>query len=82
MLTNAGFADFTLEDVRVPMYFGEDADDAYRFVLGVSGWMADGLDDDTHRCALEALRSSIAAHATPEGVQYESAAWIVTAARP
>lgn len=27
------------------MWFGSDPDDAHRFVLGLLGWMLDGLDD-------------------------------------
>ena len=30
---------------RRPMWFGTDAEDAHRFVLGLMGWMLDGLDE-------------------------------------
>jgi len=63
------------------MWFGHDADDAYRFVLGLLGWMLDGLDDAGRARALDGLRSTVTAHETDGGVIYESAAWIVRATR-
>jgi hypothetical protein len=64
------------------MWFGADTEDAYQFVLGLMSWMLDGLDEDRRAGALDALRTTIAAHETPQGVVYESAAWIITATRP
>jgi hypothetical protein len=63
------------------MWFGHDADDAYRFVLGLLGWMLDGLDDAGRAHALDGLRATVTAHQTDGGVNYESAAWIVRATR-
>ena len=44
LLLGAGFADLALDDVRRPMWFGEDADDATAFVAGLNAWMLRGLD--------------------------------------
>jgi SAM-dependent methyltransferase len=82
VLDDAGYTDVALDDHREPMWFGTDTDDAYQLVLGLLGWMLAGLDDDGRAAAQEALRATIAAHATAGGVVYDSAAWIVRATRP
>jgi SAM-dependent methyltransferase len=82
VLNAAGYIDVTLDGRREPMWFGADADDAYQLVVGLLGWMLDGLDDDGRAAAQEALRGTIATHATPDGVLYDSAAWIIKATRP
>lgn len=82
LLSAAGFVDIRLEAVAGPMHFGGDADEAVAFVLGLLGWMLDGLDAAGRARACDALRASVEAHATPAGVRYDSAAWIVTARRP
>jgi hypothetical protein len=64
------------------MWFGDDVDDAHRFVVGLMGWMLEGLDDAGRRKAFDNLRDTLAAHATNGGVVYESATWIIRAARP
>jgi SAM-dependent methyltransferase len=81
ILSTAGFVDVDLEGMSAGMWFGTDADDAYRFVLGFLGWMLEGLDDAARSRALDALRSTAFAHETDRGVVYESSAWIVTARR-
>lgn len=82
MLTAAGYDDATVEDRREPMWFGVDTDDAFQFVLGLMGWMLDGLDENSRSRALDALLATIADHETPDGVLYESAAWVISATRP
>ena len=82
ILTAAGFAEIDLEPLRERMWFGHDADDAYRFVLGLLGWMLEGLDDIGKTRALDALRATTSCHDTPDGVLYDSAAWIVRAVLP
>jgi len=81
ILSTAGFVDVDLDGMTAGMRFGTDADDAYRFVLGLLGWMLEDLDDDGRSRALDALRSTTAAHETDRGVVYESAAWVITAQR-
>ena len=44
VLTAAGFADIELDGTTAEMWFGNDAEDAYQFVLGLMGWMLEGLD--------------------------------------
>jgi SAM-dependent methyltransferase len=82
VLDAAGYVDVTLDGRREPMWFGTDTDDAHQFVAGLLGWMLDGLDDHDREAANDALRATIAAHATPDGVVYDSAAWIIQATRP
>ncbi len=81
VLDAAGFTDAELQPRSEPMWFGHDAGDAYDLVSGLLAWMLDGLDDTSRAGALDALRATIAAHETPEGVQYASAAWIISARR-
>jgi hypothetical protein len=82
VFADAGYRDVSVEDVAAPMWFGEDADDAYRLVSGLMGWMLDGLDEAGRGQALDDLRSTISRHETAEGVLYESATWIARATRP
>jgi len=83
ILSTAGLVDVDLQGASEPMYFGDDADEAERFVrgLGFTSFMLQDLDDDGRARALTALRASIEAHETDGGVFYPSAAWIVTACR-
>jgi SAM-dependent methyltransferase len=82
LLTSAGFADVELEGTTTGMCFGNDADDAHRFVLGLMGWMLEGLDDAGRARAIDALHATMAAHATAHGVIFESATWLIQATRP
>lgn len=83
VLTAAGFADIELDGTTAGMWFGNDTDDAFQFVLGLLGWMLQGLDDTGRSRALDALRATITAHYdTSRGVCFDSATWIVRATRP
>ena len=56
-----------------------DGADAGRFLLGLLGWMLrDRPDPDRGRAA---LHDSLTDHLSPDGVQYASAAWLITAHR-
>lgn len=81
ILTAAGFSDVNLEAADELMYFGADADDAFRFVHGQGfvAFMLAGLDKSARAGALDALRSSIDAYDTGQGVLYPSAAWVISA---
>lgn len=81
VLGAAGYTDVRLEDVREPMWFGADGEDATQFVLGLLGWMLTGLDDADQAAAVDALRRSTTAHVDAAGVHYDSAAWIIRATR-
>src|SRR5262249_6067995 len=81
LLTDAGFVDVTVTGSAAPMWFGRDADDAFGLVSGLLGWMLHGLDEAGRAEALGALRATIGAHATTDGVLYESATWTTWATR-
>jgi SAM-dependent methyltransferase len=81
VLRHAGFTAISVEPVSEPMWFGDDADDAASFIVGLAGWMLDGLDDERRAQALEALRRSIEAHQTHDGVLYDSGVWLTLARR-
>lgn len=82
LLGGAGFADVELEAATAGMWFGKDAEDAHQFVLGLMGWMLEGLDDEGRTRADRALRATMSAHETTGGVFFDSAAWVITATRP
>ena len=79
ILTDAGYEDVSLDAMTGRMYFGPDAEEAFRFLVGVAGWMLEGLDEDGRARALAALRASIEAHESTDGVTYDSAAWLIRA---
>lgn len=81
VLRGAGFTDVNLEGVAAGMWFGADAADAHRFVLGQLDWMLSGLDDAGRARALDALMATMRAHETSDGVVFASEAWITTAIR-
>jgi len=81
LLSGAGFTDIELIGTQGAMWFGTDADDAHRFVLGQLGWMLQGLDDAGRARGLDALRASVSSHESDQGVLYDSAAWIIAATR-
>ncbi|MFF3288417.1 class I SAM-dependent methyltransferase [Streptomyces sp. NPDC003023] len=81
-LTAAGFEEPEVTGLERPMNFGRDAEQAYAFVSGMLARLVEDLDEAGRARALAGLRADIEAHATPEGVLYTSATWIVTATRP
>lgn len=81
LLAGAGFGDVEIEGATAGMWFGNEADDAHRFVLGLMAWMLQGLDDAGRARAIDALHATMTAHETPEGVLFDSAAWIIGATR-
>ena len=82
LLTEAGFTGIRLDAMSAGLWFGNDADDAHQFALGLLAWMLEGLDAAGRTRAIDALHATMAAHTTPDGVVFESAAWIVEATRP
>ena len=81
LLASAGFSDVTLDALHGPMWFGSDPDDAHRFVLGLMGWMLDGLDATGRERTLNALTATVTAHVGADGVAFASAAWLIRALR-
>jgi SAM-dependent methyltransferase len=84
ILTEAGFADFAFAGSERPFNVGSDTEDAYAFVSGLNPvlMMLEDLDDPTKAQALDNLRATVAAHETPDGVVFGSAAWVLTARKP
>jgi SAM-dependent methyltransferase len=82
VLNAAGYRDIVIDGHHCRMWFGDDADDAYQFVLGLLGWMLHGLDGRERALAQDALRASIDAHETSDGVFYDSAGWVIGGTRP
>lgn len=78
ILTAAGFAAVAFDDVHEPVFYGANVDAAYEAVVGLfvrPDVLADTETDET----LRRLRALVAAHSTPDGVLFDSRAWIVTA---
>jgi SAM-dependent methyltransferase len=82
LLAAAGFSGITLDALHEPMWFGSDPDDAHHFVLGLLGWMLNGLDQTGRDRALDALRALVTAHASSDRITFGSAAWLIRAGRP
>ena len=81
VLTASGHRQVEVEGLVEPEWWGADADDALTFVLGLAGWLLEGLDDAARERAVTDLRRRIEAHAGPDGIEFGSAAWLVTACR-
>jgi SAM-dependent methyltransferase len=83
VLRGAGFDGIDIEAVNEPFDAGTDADDAFAFAstLGVVRGLLEGLDTGDRARALDALRRTLAAHETAEGVLFGSAAALISARR-
>jgi len=81
LLSGAGFENVRAEGLEGAMCFGADEADAFTFVVGLMGWMLDGLGKADRAHALDALAATIAAHRGPSGVAFGAATWLVTARR-
>ena len=83
LLTGAGFAGVELDAVHGEASWGADVEDAYPFVLG--GGMARrtlaAMPEADRPAARDRLYATLAEHATPDGVRFRSASWLVTARR-
>jgi SAM-dependent methyltransferase len=81
VLTAAGFDGVELEAVDEPFRAGADADDAFAFISngGAARGLLDGLAPEDRGAALDALRVTLRAHQSADGVEFGSAAWIVRA---
>jgi SAM-dependent methyltransferase len=83
-LRAAGFDAVDIVPTDAPYYAGADPDAAYEFVAG-SGFVrfaTQDLDDADRARAFDGLRTMIDAHATDDGISFDSACWLVTAVRP
>jgi SAM-dependent methyltransferase len=83
ILTSAGFAEIGFAPVHEPVYYGANPEAAYDAVLRLrhASDLLSRLDVATAKHALDRLRAVFEAHATADGVLFDSRAWIVTARR-
>lgn len=83
VLTEAGFSDVALEDVRSPMHFGDSADDALAFLqrTEMASTLMKDADEETVARAWAAVREALVPYDSFEGVRLNGAAWLVTAHR-
>jgi SAM-dependent methyltransferase len=84
ILAEAGFTDVAFANSEHDWNVGTDTDDAYGFLSGLQPvlMMLEDLDEKTKAQALGQLREVVAAHETPDGILFGSAAWVVTARKP
>lgn len=81
ILGDAGWTDIEVEGVEGKEWFGEDVEDAMGFLRGLFAWLVEERTPDEREAAFERLQESVAAHAGPDGVQFGSSAWLITARR-
>lgn len=83
LLAGAGFASIGFAEVREPVFYGADVDAAHEAVtdLGFAQEALAGASASAARDADRRLRDLLDAHLTPDGVLFDSRAWIVTAVR-
>ncbi|UGT62267.1 class I SAM-dependent methyltransferase [Nocardia asteroides] len=82
LLDHAGFSDIRITGLRESTTYGRTVEQAHRFLAGFFGRMLDGQEPDRRAAALDALRATITAHRTEDGIRFDSATWLITAARP
>ncbi|GAA2778518.1 class I SAM-dependent methyltransferase [Crossiella cryophila] len=84
ILTAAGFTEIDFADVHEPVYYGPDSATAYDAVLHQLKFqdVLATLDPVAAERARERLRATLDAHTTPEGVHFDSRAWLIKAHRP
>lgn len=83
VLDAAGFTNVTLTDVQRPISYGRDVETALDWVHGFTctkGVLA-RLGTGSAERALRRLRETLVAHASGDGVWFDSRAWIVKARR-
>jgi SAM-dependent methyltransferase len=83
ILSDAGWQDVDIDEVREPLRVGADADDTVAF-LGGTGFarrLFEGVDEATVARAIEAVRDALVPYQSSDGVLLGSAAWLVSATR-
>lgn len=83
LLGASGFCDVQVGAVEEQLELGADVEETADFLLATGmGQTILGCDDpDATAAAVNALRAVVADHASPRGVHFGSAAWLVTAVR-
>jgi SAM-dependent methyltransferase len=84
MLRAAGWDEIEFDAVDEPFTVGVDGADAFAFVrsTGAARGMLQALDDADRVQALAALRATMEAHDTGDGVVFGSGVWLISARRP
>jgi SAM-dependent methyltransferase len=82
LLGAAGLVDVDLVGAEHPMWFGDTVEVAEEFIVGLLGWMLDGLDAAQIAAARAALRETLRAHLGPAGVEFASGTWTISARVP
>jgi ubiquinone/menaquinone biosynthesis C-methylase UbiE len=80
-LVDAGFGEVRLDRFHRPFVIGTDADDAFEWFsdVGIARGLAAGLEPHERDAAFARLRTVIADHEGPDGVTFDSCAWLITA---
>jgi SAM-dependent methyltransferase len=82
-LRAAGFAQVAIEQVEEPVWAGSDAADALLFFsnTGLARGLLQDLDDAARASAIGSLKETMVERETADGVEFGSAAWLITAQR-
>ena len=83
ILGEAGLEDVTFTEASEPLRYGAKADEAFDFIRGtplVEDVLSE-MDSAAQLRALEALRALLVRHESPQGVLFQSSAWIIRAQR-
>lgn len=83
LLADAGFEGIEISEIAEQLFLGDDAADATEFLqgTGMARLLFEGVDADTKRKAIDAVRNALEPHEHPEGIWLGSAAWLVAATR-
>jgi SAM-dependent methyltransferase len=83
VLDKAGYADIAHDHLQLPYRCGTDTAEAFGFFqrTGMFRGLTETLSEDDSQRALAALEATMRAHETPNGVIFESGAWLITAHR-
>jgi SAM-dependent methyltransferase len=83
ILDAAGFTDVAFTDVHEPVYYGPDVAAALDWVRGFTctNNVLKRLDPVAQEGAIDGLSEMLAAHASRDGIWFDSRAWIVSARR-
>jgi SAM-dependent methyltransferase len=83
VLAEAGFEDTGINEIAERVFLGDDAADATEFLrgTGMARLLFEGVDAETERKAVDAVRGVLEAHERADGVWLGSAAWLVSARR-
>jgi SAM-dependent methyltransferase len=83
VVAEAGFEEIEISEITEQMFLGDNAVDATEFLqgTGMARLLFEGVDADTERKAIGAVRDALESHEQPEGVWLGSAAWLVAATR-